>query len=145
MLITKPFKYSISTWYKWYNRYNGIDYNYVYTKYGEMLALLEIDECGSTLSLSIYDPRSDHGFFDRSIQNATIESWNENVLTFTAIRAYGRRVRIEIELNPQNGEIKKLTKYYSEKEYLMLTNEEAALQNEITKLQNKLVREYHPR
>ena len=63
MLITKPSKYSISTWYNWYN---GIDYNYVYTKYGEMLALLELDECGSTLSLSIYDPRSDHGFFDWS-------------------------------------------------------------------------------
>lgn len=140
MLITKTFKYSISTWY------NGIGYNgYVYDKYGEMLALLELDECGSTLSLSIYDPHSDRGVFDRPIQNAAIESWNDNVLTFTAVRAYGRRVRIEIELNPQNGEIKKLTKYYSEKEYLMLTNEEAALQNEITKLQNKIVREYHPR
>lgn len=140
MLITKTFKYSISTWY------NGIGYNgYVYDKYGEMLVLLELDECGSTLSLSIYDPHSDRGVFDRPIQNAAIESRNDNVLTFTAIRAFGRRVRIEIELNPQNGEIKKLTKYYSEKEYLMLTNEEAALQNEITKLQNKLVREYHPR
>ena len=136
MLITKPFKYSISTWYK------GIGYNgYVYKKYGEMLALLELDECGSTLSLSIYDPRSDHGFFDWSIQNAAIESWNDNVLTFTAVRAYGRRVRIEIELNPQNGEIKKLTKYYSEKEYLMLTNEEETFQNKITELQNKQVRE----
>ena len=138
MLITKPFKYSISTWYNWYN---GIDYNYVYTKYGEMLALLELDECGSTLSLSIYDPHSDRGVFDRPIQNAAIESWNDNVLTFTAVRAYGRRVRIEIELNPQNGEIKKLTKYYSEKEYLMLTNEEEAFQNKITELQNKQVRE----
>lgn len=140
MLITKPFKYSISTWY------NSIDYNdYVYKKYGKMLALLELDECGSTLSLSIYDTHSDRGGFDRSIQNATIESWNDNVLSFTAIIGYGRRVRIEIELNPQNGEINKLTKYYSEKEYLMLTNEEAAFQNEITKLQNKQVREYHPR
>ena len=140
MLITKPFKYSISTWYK------GIGYNgYVYEKYGEMLALLELDECGSTLSLSIYDPHSDRGVFDRPIQNAAIESWNDNVLTFTAVRAYGRRVRIEIELNPQNGEIKKLTKYYSEKEYLMLTNEEAAFQNEITELHNKQVREDYPR
>ena len=141
MLITKTFKYSISTWYNWYN---GIDYNYVYTKYGEMLALLKLDECGSTLSLSIYDPHSDRGVFDRPIQNAAIESWNDNVLTFTAVRAYGRRVRIEIELNPQNGEIKKLTKYYSEKEYLMLTNEEEAFQNKITELQNKLVREFRP-
>lgn len=139
MLITKTFKYSISTWYK------GIGYNgYVYEKYGEMLALLELDECGSTLSLSIYDPHSDRGVFDRPIQNAAIESWNDNVLTFTAVRAYGRRVRIEIELNPQNGEIKKLTKYYSEKEYLMLTNEEAAFQNEITELHNKQVREDYP-
>lgn len=132
MLITKPFKYSISTWYNWYN---GIDYNYVYTKYGEMLALLEIDECGSTLSLSIYDPRSERGFFDRSIQNAAIESWNDNVLSFTAIIGYGRRVRIEIELNPQNGEIN------SEEEYLMLTNDDSTLQNKIIELQNKQVRE----
>ena len=140
MLITKTFKYSISTWY------NGIGYNgYVYDKYGEMLALLELDECGSTLSLSIYDSHSDRGVFDRSIQNAAIESWNDNVLTFTAVRAYGRRVRKEIELNPQNGEIKTLTKYYSEKEYLMLTNEEAAFQNEITELHNKQVREDYPR
>ena len=139
MLITKPFKYSISTWYNWYN---GIDYNYVYTKYGEMLALLEIDECGSTLSLSIYDPHSERGFFDRSIQNAAIESWNDNVLSFTAIIGYGRRVRIEIELNPQNGEIKKLTKYYSEEEYLMLTNDDSTLQNKIIEQQNKQVREY---
>ena len=115
-----------------------------YTKYGEMLALLEIDECGSTLSLSIYDPHRDRGGFDRSIQNATIESWNDNVLSFTAIIGWGRRVRIEIELNPQNGEIKKLTKYYSEKEYLMLTNEEEAFQNKITELQNKQVREFRP-
>lgn len=142
MLITKPFKYSISTRYKWYY---GLDYyGYVYTKYGEMLALLEIDECGSTLSLSIYDPHRDRGGFDRSIQNATIESWNDNVLSFTAIIGWGRRVRIEIELNPQNGEIKKLTKYYSEKEYLMLTNEEEAFQNKITELQNKQVREFRP-
>lgn len=139
MLITKPFKYSISTRYKWYN---GIDYNYVYTKYGEMLALLELDECGSTLSLSIYDPHRDRGGFDRSIQNATIESWNDNVLSFTAIIGWGRRVRIEIELNPQNGEIKKLTKYYSDKEYLMLTNDDSTFQNKIIELQNKQVREY---
>lgn len=139
MLITKTFKHCIS------KRYHHEECRDVYSRYGEMLALLELDECGSTLSLSIYDPHSDRGVFDRPIQNAAIESWNDNVLTFTAVRAFGRRVRIEIELNPQNGEIKKLTKYYSEKEYLMLTNEEAALQNEITKLQNKLVREYHPR
>ena len=101
MLITKPFKYSISTRYNWYN---GIDYNYVYTKYGEMLALLEIDECGSTLSLSIYDPHSEYGFDTQSVCNATIESWNKNVLIFKG--AIGRvGVKIEIELDSQNGDV----------------------------------------
>ena len=136
MLITKRFKHCI---HKWYHHEECRD---VYSRYGERLAVIEFDECGSTLSLSIYDPRSDHGFFDWSIQNAAIESWNDNVLSFTAIIGWGRRVRIEIELNPQNGEIKKLTKYYSDKEYLMLTNDDSTFQNKIIELQNKQVREY---
>ena len=92
MLITKPSKYSISTWYK------GIGYNgYVYKKYGEMLALLELDECGSTLSLSVYDSNSERGFDTQSVRNATIELWNENVLIFKgAIGRVGGKQKMSV-------------------------------------------------
>lgn len=134
MLITKRFKHCIHKWY-------SCDDCYVYSSCGERLVVIELDECGSTLSLSIYDPYSEYGFDTQSVCNATIESWNENVLIFKG--AIGRvGVKIEIELDSQNGDIVKLTEHYSNGGYLMLTNDDSTLQNEIIELQNKQVREY---
>jgi hypothetical protein len=134
MLITKRFKHCIHKWY-------SCDDCNVYRSCGERITILELDECGSTLSLSVYDSNSERGFDTQSVCNATIESWNENVLIFKG--AIGRvGVKIEIELDSQNGDIVKLTEHYSNGGYLMLTNDDSTLQNEIIELQNKQVREY---
>ena len=117
MLITKRFKHCI---HKWYHHEECRD---VYSRYGERLAVIEFDECGSTLSLSIYDTHSEYGFDTQSVRNATIASWNENILIFKG--AIGRvGAKIEIELDPQNGDIVKVTEHYSNGGYLMLTNKE---------------------
>ena len=135
MLIIRTFKYCIS------KSRSDIERSVVTRIYGERIDIMEFDECGSTLSLSIYDPHSEYGFDTQSVCNATIESWNENVLIFKG--AIGRvGVKIEIELDSQNGNIVKLTEHYSNGVYLMLTNEDSTLQNEIIELQNKQVREY---
>ena len=116
MLITKKFNYCVC------NSYSQEEGRDVYSRYGERLAVIEFDECGSTLSLSIYDPHSEYGFDAQSVRNATIESWNENVLIFKG--AIGRvGVKIEIELDPQNGDIVKLTEHYSNGGYRLLTND----------------------
>ena len=138
MLITKRFKHCIHKWY------SCDDCRDVYSRYRERLAVIELDECGSALSLSVYDPHSEYGFDTQSVRNATIESWNENVLIFKG--AIGRvGVKIEIELAPQNGDILKLTKHSSNGGYLLLTNDKNTFQNEITELHNKQVREDYPR
>ena len=135
MLITKTFKHCIS------KRYHHEKCRDVYSRYGERLAVIEFDECGSTLSLSIYDTHSEYGFGTQSVRNATIESWNENALIFKG--TIGRvGVKIEIELDSQSGDIVKLTEHYSNGGYLLLTNDDSTLQNEIIELQNKQVREY---
>ena len=135
MLITKRFKHCI---HKWYHHEECRD---VYSRYGERLAVIEFDECGSTLSLSIYDTHSEYGFDTQSVRNATIESWNENALIFKG--AIGRvGVKIEIELDTQNGDIVKLTEHYSNGGYLLLTNDKDTFQNEIVELQNKQVEKY---
>ena len=116
MLITRTFKYCIS------KSWSDIERSVVTRIYGERIAIMEFDECGSTLSLSIYDPHSEYGFDAQSVHNATIESWNENVLIFKG--AIGRvGVKIEIELDPQNGDIVKLTEHYSNGGYRLLTND----------------------
>ena len=135
MLITKTFKHCIS------KRYHHEECRDVYSRYGERLAVIEFDECGSTLSLSIYDTHSEYGFDTQSVRNATIESWNENVLIFKgSISRIG--VKVQIELDPKNGDIVKLTEHHSNGGYLLLTNDENTSQNEIVELQNKQVEKY---
>lgn len=133
MLITKKFNYCVC------NSYSQEEGRYIYRYYGERLAVLELDECGSMLSLSIYDPHSEYGFDTQSVRNATIESWNENVLIFKgSISRIG--VKVQIELDPKNGDVVKLTEHYSNGGYLLLTNDKNTFQNEIIELQNKQVR-----
>ena len=135
MLITKKFNYCVR------NSYSQEEGRYIYRCYGERLAVLELDECGSMLSLSIYDPHSKYGFDTQSVCNATIESWNENVLIYKgSISRIG--VKVQIELDPKNGDIVKLTEHHSNGGYLLLTNDENTSQNEIVELQNKQVEQY---
>ena len=102
MLITKTFKHCIS------KRYHHEECRDVYSRYGERLAVIEFDECGSTLSLSVHDPQIATGSNLIPINNAALESWNDNVLKFGGY-CRSRWTNVYIELDPQDGNIKRVT------------------------------------
>lgn len=102
MLITRTFKYCI------HKAYSDIEQKIVTQIAGERMVVMEFDECGSTLSLSVHNPHTDRGFDLQPISNATLESWNDNVLKFGGYRG-SRWTNVYIELDSQNGKIKKLT------------------------------------
>lgn len=86
------------------------------------MVVMEFDECGSTLSLSVHNPHTDRGFDLQPISNATLESWNDNVLKFGGYRG-SRWTNVYIELDSQNGKIKRITTGDPDECCTILTNE----------------------
>ena len=101
MLITQTFKYCI------HKSWSDIERSIVARIYGERIAIMEFDECGSTLSLSVHDPQMAMGSNLIPINNAALESWNDNVLKFGGY-CRSRWTNVYIELDPQDGNIKRV-------------------------------------
>lgn len=102
MLIIRTFKYCIS------KSWSDIERSVVTRIYGERIAIMEFDDCGSTLSLSVHDPQIATGSNLIPINNAALESWNDNVLKFGGY-CRSRWTNVYIELDPQDGNIKRVT------------------------------------
>ena len=116
MLITRTFKYCI------HKSYSDIEQKIVTQITGERMVVMEFDECGSTLSLSVHNPHADKGFDSQPISNATLESWNDNVLKFGGYCG-ARWQNVYIELDPQDGKIKRITTGDPDGSCAILTNE----------------------
>ena len=116
MLITRTFKYCI------HKAYSDIEQKIITQIAGGRMVVMEFDECGSTLSLSVHNPHTDRGFDLQPISNATLESWNDNVLKFGGYCGI-RWTNVYIELDSQDGKIKRITTGDPNECCAILTNE----------------------